>query len=137
MPGNVEIRSASPPACAVEGRSLGRWTAIRSGPGRSLSQFLEQTPQFRSEAAQFVSMHGGKPFKQSLAPGGNTHVDTPVVRWIGRAADQQLPCEPIHQPDGAVMAQIQSLGKFSNGYASPGRKSLDREQRLMLRRRHS
>ena len=64
-------------------------------------------------------------------------MDTPVVRRIGRAADQPLPYEPIHQPDGAVMAQIQSFGKFSNGYASPSRKSLDREQCLMLRRRHS
>ena len=94
----------------------------------------DQTVQFRTQLAQLPQMGGRQTLQNRLPPGSKTHLHPAPVEAGGHPPEQSPPGEPVHQPHGAVMAQLQPLRELADGsLVAPG-KTLDGQQRLVLLR---
>ncbi len=73
---------------------------------------------------------------ETLAPGrGELQPDDAVVLGIAHPLDQLGRHGPVHQPDGAVVAEQEVVGHLADGRAAAVRMSPDGQQQLVLRRR--
>ncbi len=72
-----------------------------------------------------------------LARRGELQADDPMVVRVAYPLDQLGRHRPVHQPDGAVVAQQEVVGDLTDGRAAAVRVPPDGEQELLLRRRQS
>ena len=70
--------------------------------------------------------------EERLAPARDDQGDAATVGGIGPPGDQALPRHAIHEPDDAVMPQLQSLGQRADRDSAAAGKPLDGEKGLML-----
>lgn len=77
-------------------------------------------------------MHGGKPAELRCSVRSELDANLPVILAAADPFDEALTREPIHQPDGAVVADDHVLGEFPDGRALAGAKRPDGEQDLVL-----
>ena len=75
---------------------------------------------------------------EALAPGrGELQADDPVVLGVAHPLDQLGRVGPVHQPDGAVVAEQEVVGHLADGRAAAVGVPADGQQQLVLRRRQS
>jgi hypothetical protein len=58
--------------------------------------------------------------------------DLATVRRVRVALDEAGQLQPVHQLDGGVMAQRQTIRQIADGRTGPDRQPLERQQSLML-----
>src|SRR5581483_631707 len=101
------------------------------------ANLFQQSIKFGTDAAEFVAVSEGEPFKLALTTAGEPHKNLPPVFSRGFARNELFRDQAVNEPDGAVMAQLQSLRQFAYGHPVPPRKALDGQQRLVLLRREA
>ena len=118
------------------GRTAAAPLLIASGGSPSFfSHRFEQAAQFRAQLPEFPQVRTPIAGRGSLGPvRRQAHFHpAPVGRRRG-AAHQAAPGQPVDQADGAVVAELEPFGEFTDRDIVAFREALDREQRLVLLR---
>ena len=79
-------------------------------------------------------MRDGKLLEQSRATARDAQQNFAAVRAATDSLEQSVKLHAVHQLDGAVMLDLQALGKHAHGSFLRARQSLNRQQGLMLLR---
>ena len=80
-------------------------------------------------------MQAGKRFEFSFAAGSQGQANLPAIGFIGQSPQVFFRHQPVHQPDGAVVQDLEAFRQFADmDVVAPG-KTLDGQQGLMLLRR--
>ena len=82
-------------------------------------------------------MREGKFLERAVSEFRERQIHLPAVRHVLLAHHKFLFHQPIHQPHRAVVTDLQTFRQFPNRNASLRRKTFNRQQSLMLLRRHS
>lgn len=77
-------------------------------------------------------MRRGQLFQHFFAPHGQMDEHQASICGRVRTSHQFIMHQPVNQPHGAMVAQLQAFGQFTDGNLLTSREALDGEQRLML-----
>lgn len=80
-------------------------------------------------------MEAGKLLQDCFTTTGELNQNPAAILGRRSANDQFLRHQPVHQPNRTVVSQLQSFRQLAHRDAFALRKTLDRQQRLMLLRR--
>jgi len=94
----------------------------------------QRCAQRRADPAELVFVRRGEPVEQLFATRRQSDHDAPAVFRRVFAADELQPFEAVEEFDGAVVADLQSLGQFADRDGIASGESFDGEQGLMLLR---
>ena len=97
----------------------------------------KQTPQHWLDARKLVEMRGRQFGQAIVGQRGELQQDAAMIALVLVAYDQACLGKAVHQFHRAVVANAQALGEIAHSHWSTARKSLDRQQRLVLACRES
>src|SRR5581483_9678372 len=92
----------------------------------------ERASQHRARRAQLGVVLERELVQQRLAARGEADEHLAAVGLAAAAANQPLGFGAIHQLDGAVVLEVQTLGELADGRLLPGGVAADGEQELVL-----
>jgi hypothetical protein len=98
----------------------------------SAPQPAKQPPDFRSDSSQLFSVGGGNCPHEFFASTRELNEHLAAIRGAWHPHDKFLRYKPVNQPDGAVVAKLQSFRQFAHGEPFATGKALDGQQRLVL-----
>ena len=99
-----------------------------------LLQLRQQRPQQGHHAAELVAMRGGEPGEHGLAARRQREHDAAPVGLARVALEIARLRQPVHEADGAVMADREPVGEIAHGRCVLAVETLDGKKGLVLLR---
>jgi hypothetical protein len=92
----------------------------------------EQSAQLGAQRAEFPKVSGAQPGDQGIAFSRQADFDAPPILPRRPTLNPAAPFQAIHQPNRAVVSQMQAGREVADQQGSDPRRALEDEERLML-----